>query len=428
MKTNFKGWGVLSAVSLAGILSYTLMEAASTTANSLMFTYGNVAFTATQYGLGFTAWGLMQGLPAPLVGKMTQKFGGKKVMMFGQIGLAIVCLLLSRFMTISAFAFIFIFGVLGGLFDNACSQVPTGTILNSWFRQKNATAIIIRGIAAGVAGILIPYAFQAAIYNKPDQVNWINAYYLVGICSIIACVITALFIVNKPEDVGQLPDGGEVNSERSEKETQSNIYHIADGESIPMAEARKHPDFYKFCIMSAVGFFAIMSSVSPGNVPLFQNGFTYEDIVTVQSLGSAVSIGAMFLMMWLANRYEPVKVYAVFFLIYATSAFCYADADAIWKYAFFSYAARIMTSAANLLPAAYLANYYGRDSFPVIQGFCLLCAGLFSSTNSTIAGIIKDTAGSYAPHFYLCAILAIIAAICGFSINYAKKKDAKSSI
>ena len=90
-----------------------------------------------------------------------------------------------------------------------------------------------------------------------------------------------------------------------------------------------------------------------------------------------------------------------------------------------------MIYTACLIPvlATMLANIFGRESFPTLQGIVLTVGGLMSATTGTIGGMIADANnGSYSAAFVAYGITCLVAcaiAVFGVGLPCARKYKAE---
>ena len=93
-------------------------------------------------------------------------------------------------------------------------------------------------------------------------------------------------------------------------------------------------------------------------------------------------------------------------------------------YVYFSVAMIFSACLTSIIPTM-LANVFGRESFPALQGIVLTVGGLVSSTTGTIGGMIADAnGGSYSQAFVIYAVVCFAMAaiaVLGIGIPCVKK-------
>jgi MFS family permease len=113
-------------------------------------TYG---WNAAQASAGGSIVLLLIGVLGPFIGKLTDRFSAKKVLLTGMCISAISLALLS---TIAGLAQYYAFCVLLGIGTAAVSLVPTSMLIAPWFSTKRGLAVGVINAGVGVAGFIAP--------------------------------------------------------------------------------------------------------------------------------------------------------------------------------------------------------------------------------------------------------------------------------
>jgi MFS family permease len=145
---------------------------------------------------------LALGLAAPVVGRMLDAGRARTMMAAGALVTGIGLLLLSQAATLWHAAVAFIgFVCLGSAFYGT---VPSMTLVTNWFERRRGLALGFAVAGATFASYLAPSGAQALI----DAFGWRMAVGLFGVATLVVAVpLFAGFVVGRPEQVGQRPDG-----------------------------------------------------------------------------------------------------------------------------------------------------------------------------------------------------------------------------
>ena len=150
-RQTMAGWKVLAA-------SFTILMVAFSFAlfslpifyPFLRKTYG---WSAAQASAGGSIVLLLIGVLGPVIGKLTDRFTPKKVLLTGMcIGAAALALL----STITGLPQYYLFCVLFGIGTAAVSLVPTSMLIAPWFSTKRGLAVGVINAGVGVAGFIAP--------------------------------------------------------------------------------------------------------------------------------------------------------------------------------------------------------------------------------------------------------------------------------
>ena len=113
-------------------------------------TYG---WNAAQASAGGSIVLLLIGVLGPVIGRLTDRFTPKKVLLTGMcIGAGALALL----STISSLPQYYAFCVLFGIGTAAVSLVPTSMLIAPWFSTKRGLAVGVINAGVGVAGFIAP--------------------------------------------------------------------------------------------------------------------------------------------------------------------------------------------------------------------------------------------------------------------------------
>jgi predicted MFS family arabinose efflux permease len=152
--------------------------------------------------LGMTAHMLVVALFSPWLGRRLDTRPIRSIMLAGALclsaSLGIIAVSKSLLLTGIAFS-------VGISVAMACiGPLAAGKLISAWFFKQRGRALGISAIGTSVAGFLAPPLLQLAI----DTWGWRGAAAAAGIVSaLISLPIIALFIRDRPSDLGLFPDG-----------------------------------------------------------------------------------------------------------------------------------------------------------------------------------------------------------------------------
>lgn len=426
VRQRFSGWNQLIIMSLIVGLTSLADAGFLSISNTLMFRDQQVIITASMYGLAFTFFGLLQGPSQPFVAQLVKKIGPRNTLIIGSLISIMVGFWASTFIT-TGIRFVVIYGVIWGSSSVLTSQIGPQTFINSWFYQRRGQAQAISR-AIGIAfSMICPYiaTYVTARTGGSFRIGW----YLTATSSVVALAL-CFFIKNTPQEYGQTPDGlleGK-NLEIQEKlKTTSSVYKCPIGTpEITVKEAIKIPIFWAMVATSTIGFILHMVFNASFNVHFASIGYSLETISIATALRFLVSILFLLFTAKILDKVEPAYVYGVAFIAFAGACFISATMgnSGNWViYVTYSLTALVNACLMTTIPTV-LANYFGLESFAVLQGFTLLFGGLFSSTSGIITGALADLTGSFSAGYMVYGLVALIGAIIaifGVAIPSARK-------
>ncbi len=150
----------------------------------------------------FTVFQLVVGMSSLLVAVVIGRFGVRLPMALGFTLAAVGIALLSRITQI--WQLWLIYGVVVGMGVAFGHLLALTTLVNFWFikRKSLAMGIVVAGMGAG------PLVFAPFIASMVESIGWRSSWIVLGgVVFFFAAVPALIFIRNRPEDIGQLPDG-----------------------------------------------------------------------------------------------------------------------------------------------------------------------------------------------------------------------------
>jgi MFS family permease len=355
---------------------------------------------------------ILSGIASPMVAIFIMKRGSKRAIIIGNI-MAVAGLVLLAFQQYIWQLYLGI-GVLLGLGVALGGMLAMQTVVNNWFIVKRPVALSISMASMGFSGVIVNPAMMSLI----DRVGWRNTYLILAAIALVFCtIVPGLLLKNRPEELGQVPDGP-VSSKRAEVKADglpSNIYKTSV--DFTAREALHTRTLWLLVCYGALQFFVMMGLLTHQISFLFDLGISATKAGMVGGIFSAMMgisqlgigfLGLKFRMHSLAVASMIMGVIGFGILLFAHSL------TLILAYAVIYGMSQGIQSVAmgNLFP-----DYFGRTEFPKIMGYTMPITTFVSSLGAPIVGYIRDVSGSYLPAF---KVLLVLLAISFFCIVFAK--------
>lgn len=417
-KGFFYGWVIVVACGVCYSLLGSFGLSASQIAIPVMVTDPDIMMDRALVGMGFSVFILFQGLLAPVIGSIVEKTGARNTMLIAGCILFVAGILLAFFCGSSTFAYFALFGVMLSFGGAMGSQVPCQTTISTWFVRKRGMAMSFMMVIAGCVGFLIPILANAVILGTGQ---WSSAFFLISAAAVLGMIVVAVLVKNRPQDKGQLPDGGEVGETAAVQARESRVYKATDHKTVK--QAVRTPAFWLFIIVALPLYFGLNMQVSAGVLHFTGAGLDPTLVAVGVSTQGIAAVVARLLVAPLADRIEPVKLMAIACAIMGigmcAAAFCH-DANPVLLFVF--YACVGLGFGVNIVcsPVCF-ANYFGVTHFPKIIGWALPIFSIIAGTIPTIAGFVFNATGSYDGAFLGTAVCCVIGIICAFLVRYPKK-------
>ena len=144
---------------------------------------------------------ILTGIAAPMVAIFIMKKGTRLAIVTGNI-LCVAGLLMLAYQS-HIWQLYLGFGVLLGLGMSIGGMLAGMTVINNWFVMKRPAALSISMASMGFSGAIVQPSMAAMI----DSIGWRNTYLVIAAIAFLFCVVVpGLFLRDKPEDLGQVPD------------------------------------------------------------------------------------------------------------------------------------------------------------------------------------------------------------------------------
>lgn len=383
--------------------------------NAYMVLDPEVTMNRTYLGLGFSFFIIVQGISAPLIGWIIAKKGARFSYIMGSVIVALLAVTNALFLGDNVFLYIIGFGIVMSFGCMSAGAIPTMTTLNHWFIKNRGRAISISLIMAAVIAVFYPLITNAVI----SATSWRFGWWLVAGFAVLGMIIAAIFVRDKPADMGQLPDGGETQTSKSSKTYISKVYKTM--ENMTATEAMKTPAFWFIAIMAFCCFAGLNLNVSQAGLYFVSQGLTLDDVSVALSLKGIGGIAALIVGTFILDRFEPVRWHGLGSLAMCLGALLAAlmGGSYIIMVVYYITIGLGFAMHNSALPAE-LANIFGNKHYSKIHGAILPVVAVLASFVPTIAGMIFDSTGSYVPAFIALAVIGIIGFSCSLMIRIPK--------
>jgi MFS family permease len=408
---GFYGW-----IALAGA-----MLVYFTTCGTFFYSYGvflpamcsEYGWSRALVGGALSAALLGFGLPSPLVAASITRFGPRANMVFGNLVVAVG--LAGMSIATEVWEIYLFFGIIVGLGSAFGLYLTCTTIVNNWFIKRRSLGMGLVTSAGGLGGFLFPALATWLISNIGLHLAWLALAIIELACAVL---IGGLILVrNRPEDMGQLPDGvskGHANGIEEKIGDSSRIYQSSmDWQP---RQAIREPVTWLITIMCAANLLAI--GVVSAHQVAYMNDIGFSPLAAAMALGliPGMSILGRLGFGFLGVNFEVRQLAIASFIIQVTALIILLTTKTLPL--IYIYATLFGISYGALITAlpTFVGAYYGRKHYVQILGLIFPLGIVIEALGPIVAGSINDAMGTYVPAFamitsfsaagLLCAILA----------------------
>lgn len=404
-KDGFYGWVNLAVMAVFYIVVTLMMVAFGV---FLPFWVKEFGWGRGMISVAQTITMILSGVAAPLVGIFIFKQGARKAIVVGNlmcvVGLGMLGLM-TRLWELYLWS-----GIVIGLGMSIGGMLAMMTVINNWFVMKRSIALAVSMASMGLSGLVFTPALMSLIHT----VGWRRSYMIIAALTFFLCVVLpGILIRNKPEDLGQVPDGP-ASAKPGKQEKADNRYNKLYRTPVDFTarEAMRTRCLWLLVAYGTLQFFVSGGLMTHQITFLFDIGIAPNTAaIAAGLLGAVMSIsqlgigflGLRFRMHSLAVISMLIAILGFVVLIFTRSLPLVFTYSAILGIAF-----GIQSIAmGNLFP-----DYFGRSEFPKIMGFTSPITLIVSGFGAPITGFIRDATGSYIPAFQLSLGILIVAFFC----------------
>lgn len=347
---------------------------------------------------------LIAGLMMIFMGGFVNRFGQKKMMLIvgGMLGLA--CLfnsfITNMVMMAAGFFLIRLFGQ-GGM-----SLVPN-TLVPQWFITKRGRAMSFMTIGSFASAASFPVINVWLIEQWSWQVSW-QIWGALLLFFFLPVVI--VFVRNKPEDIGLLPDGR--TQPAPEEESKEQTYDFKDERSWTLKEAARTRTFWVLLI--CIG---IPSLVNTGiTFHLFsllgEQGISPEMASLVLSLMAIIGFPMSLMTGFLVEKYQANTLLSWIFVIEIIILLLLMEVNSAFLAIVFSVIWGISNGLERITVNIVWPNYFGREYVGSLNGVGMTMIVIGSAFGPLPFGAGFDYFQSYVPVLLMMLVLPVIGIIC----------------
>ncbi len=356
-------------------------------------------WSRTEIFLSITFVTLAQAIFTPVLGRLVDNYGSKKVMMpsifaFGLLlgGIPLLVGDLKDF-----YLFYAIIGVICG----GAAAVPYLRLAGAWFKKRRGLAF---GLVMSGGGLGFAYTPPLVQYMV-DNHGWRSGYYaLAAILVFLILPLIQIFIRDHPKDLGLLPDGDSVDIDEA-------VVVAEEEKKITLVELLRSPLFYQLFVTFLLLTFCLYGLFSNLVPMLLDRGMdTTKAALAASTVGMTIIVSRIVIGFSLDKFFAP-RVGAICFILSAIGTAMLAF-GAVGPAVFLAAIFFGLSIGAELDLLAYLiTRYFGLNSFGLVYGmlFAAFLGGV--SLGPVVYGRLFDFYGSYVQILSACSVFLVLIAV-----------------
>ncbi len=391
----YEGWIVTGSFAFIVVLiGSTFFYGFGTIFNPVIAEFG---WSNASVSFGFSLRSEVQGLGAPAIGYLVDRFDARRVLIGGIVITAGGVIGMSYMQNLFHFylaMFIIAFGV------SACGG-PVGMVATAtWFERKRARALSLMTVGGGISGL-----FVVVIAWLVDSVGWRDALRIMGLLIVIVGSFVAMNVRSRPANHPQPIDGipEEIGDDGNP------IARPSRNWGAPTRVACLSRSF----IMVALGQAALSfttTAIMVHTIPFLEdNGSSKGAAAAAITVFAVVSLVGRLGFGYVGDRYDKRILLAIGVGIVAVTTPLLAFTNSfVTSLIVLSLIAPGFGGVIPIRPAL-LADYFGTRHFGTINGMNMLVVTLGSFFGPWAVGLLVDSTGDYTGGWLLCGAVAALA-------------------
>ena len=335
----------------------------------------DLGISETSYSLAYGFATLVSGLCLPLVGRMVDRYGARRVLPVVALLLGLACLVMSRAETLSS---LYVgFSLIRSLGQGALTLVAMW-IVGEWFCRRRGFAMAVAGLGSSLSVMCFPLLNPVLI----NHLGWQTSWAVLGLGVWLVLILPVAFVLrDRPEDLGLLPDGVAPSTNAPEDDERQSAgdsvadvtsrRHLPTQSSWTVAQVLRDPTFWKLLSVVATSGMIITGLTFHQVALLGSRGVSPSWALGMISLQALIATCTSLPAGWLTDRVESrYLLCAAMFLLATASALAWLMPLPLFAAvyaALLGLHGSILRSTGNVV----WINYYGRKHQGSVRGVSL---------------------------------------------------------
>lgn len=403
----FYGYIMIVVLWLTYFVNLTMFLYGASVLNSKMIAAAGL--NSSIVGIAVSLCTAMQGVSGPILGMLIIKKGVRVPMIIGT-ALLLSGAFLIAFLTKNEIFFVVFYGLIVGTGMGFSGILATQSAVNCWFHEKKAMAMALVLSAGGIGGFIAPLILNAVAERYSWQAGWV----LIGVLSCASLAICLLFVVSRPADLGDVPDGK--NRKPGTGNGQEGLHR--ESFAMPMQKVYRSPAFYGTMICTATRNVLYYSITGHLVIYLVKTGIHSGaaalciSIISISSLIGRLGVGFIS-----ESVLKPRTNATISNLLMGIGALIINTMPPVGAIYVCAALIGLGLGMGYIATPMVIARYFGSENFPMISGITTPVNFIFGGVGPLAAGFLATATGSYALAFAALSIVSITGGLIFFAIK-----------
>ena len=334
-------------------------------------------WTRGQVSMGFSMSLIPMVFAMPLIGRLVDRFGAKRVILPAALVFGLLVASLSM-LTEHIWHFYGIF-ILMGLVGAGTAPLAYSSVIAHWFDRKRGIALGVTMVGLGLGSSVMPSVAHVLI----DTLGWRQAYLLLGVAVIMVTVpVVGLFLRERPEMLGLRPDG-------------EPRPHAGSVQGMSIREVSRTGTFWLMCIVFFLMGMTVIGCLIHLAPMLMDHGVSGRTAALATSTVGVSLVFGRVVAGYLLDRFFAVRVATVFLLGVGLSILLLWSGVSNWLVFLAAFMVGMGLGAESDIIPFLVSRYFGLKSFTEIYGYTNASFTLGGVVGPWLMGAGFDQFGSY---------------------------------
>ena len=399
-RSGFYGWWMVAVSGFIMVVTAVpVFQASAVWAVALESQFG---WSRTQLGLALSFTRVEGSLTGPIAGYLVDRMGTRFMVFTGLLVLTVGFFLFSQVQNLWMFYLAYFVMSVG---QGQAGWLTVMTLLNHWFVRHRGMAMGLAMVGMGIGTLILVPVIAWLIDPDADRLGWRRTLEILAVVSLVSAIVLPKVVRNKPEDVGQPPDGvppvvaTALNAD-SEPELELTI-----------GQALRTQAFWCISFGHGLGSMVVLAIMSHLGLLLRDMGYGLQTTGWVIMVQTAVAIIFQFLGGWIGDRIPKNVALFIFTAIQGIGVVFLTLGPEMINFYAFAVLFGIGFGGRTPLTTAIRGDYFGRASFGKILGISTVPMNVLLLVAAPMAGFMRDELGDYDMAFLLLAGLNMAGAV-----------------
>ena len=349
---------------------------------------------------------LFAGLLLPMIGRLIDKKGQRKMMTIIASVLGLVCL----WMSFVQFPWMLFIGFMAlRLFGQGSMSLLPATLIPQWFMKNRGKALSLMAIGGVLGSAVMPPLNYAMIDQFGIAFAW--RFWMILLIGFMA-PITWIFVRDKPENIGEIPDGILQPSKNIKKIKRKKIEIVDHPWTLKEASATRAFWMFIFCMiipsMVNTGITFHMVSI------ILEKGHDGVYAAFLLSIVALVQFPTTFVAGFVVDHVAVHLVKAINYLLLGIAILLLMYSKSPQALVIYAVVHGIFVGFDGVSTGVLWPNYFGRTHLGSIRGVTMTAMVIVSALGPLPFGIYYDLFSSYKGILTIMIIFPVLGSIAAF--------------